>query len=65
VIRLVVLMYPLSLPNVDDLLFERGIDLCHENRALLVEQFRLDVRRRYSPPARQPDPGFQPLAGAR
>jgi putative transposase len=22
--------YPLSLRNVEDLLFERGIDLCHE-----------------------------------
>ena len=33
VIRLVVLMYvrcPLSLRNVEDLLFERGIDSCHE-----------------------------------
>ena len=33
VIRLVVLMYvclPLSLRTVEDLLFERGIDLCHE-----------------------------------
>lgn len=33
VIRLVVMMYvrfPLSLRNVDDLLFERGIDICHE-----------------------------------
>ncbi len=33
VIRLVVLMYvrfPLSLRNVEDLLFERGIDICHE-----------------------------------
>lgn len=33
VIRLVGLMYvrfPLSLRNVEDLLFERGIDLCHE-----------------------------------
>ena len=32
VIRLVVLMYvrlPKSLRNVDDLLFERDIDLCH------------------------------------
>ena len=32
-IRLVVLMYvrfPLSLRNVEDLLFERGIDVCHE-----------------------------------
>jgi putative transposase len=33
VIRLVVMMYvryPLSLWNVEDLLFERGIDICHE-----------------------------------
>lgn len=33
VIRLVVVMYvrfPLSLRNVEDLLFERGFDLCHE-----------------------------------
>ena len=33
VIQLVVMMhvrFPLSLRNVEDLLFERGIDLCHE-----------------------------------
>ena len=33
IIRLVVLMYvrfPLSLRNVEDLLFERGVDVCHE-----------------------------------
>jgi putative transposase len=33
VIRLVVLKYvrfPLSLRNVEDRLFERGIDICHE-----------------------------------
>jgi len=33
-IRLVVMMYvrfPLSLRNVEDLLFERGIDICHES----------------------------------
>ena len=33
IIRLVVMMYvkyPLSLRNVEDLLHERGIDLCHE-----------------------------------
>ena len=33
VIRLVVMMYvrfPLSLRNVEDLLFERGIEICHE-----------------------------------
>ena len=33
VIRLVVMMYlryPLSPRNVEDLLFERGMDICHE-----------------------------------
>ena len=33
VIRMVMLLYirlPLSLRNVEDLLFERGIDVCHE-----------------------------------
>jgi len=33
IIRLTVMMYiryPLSLRQVDDLLFERGIDICHE-----------------------------------
>ena len=33
IIRLVVMMYakyPLSLRNVEDLLHERGIDVCHE-----------------------------------
>jgi putative transposase len=33
VIRLVVMMYvryPLSLRNIEDLLFEGGIDICHE-----------------------------------
>ena len=37
VIRLVVLMYvrfPLSVQNVEDLLFERGIDICHETARL-------------------------------
>src|ERR1019366_4738000 len=52
VIRLVVLMYvryPLSLRNVEDLLFERGIDICHEtvrfwwNR--LGPMFSADIRR--------------------
>ena len=39
VIRLVVMMYvryPLSLRNVEDLLFERGVDICHET----VRRFR-------------------------
>ena len=47
VIRLVVMMYvkyPLSLRNVEDLLFERGIDICHET-VRLVEPVRPDVRR--------------------
>jgi len=42
VIRLVVLVYvrfPLSLRNVDDLLFERGIDLCHETVRLWWNRF--------------------------
>jgi putative transposase len=37
VIRLVVMMYirfPLSLRNVEDLLFERDIDICHETGRL-------------------------------
>ena len=36
VIRLVVMMYiryPLSLRQVEDILFERGIDICHETQA--------------------------------
>ena len=39
VIRLVVMMYvryPLSLRNVEDLLLERGIDICHETVRLSV-----------------------------
>ncbi|MEO7383387.1 MAG: IS6 family transposase [Novosphingobium sp.] len=52
VIRLVVMMYvrfPLSLWNVEDLLFERGIDICHEtvrhwwNR--FGPMFAADIRR--------------------
>jgi putative transposase len=42
VIRLVVLMYvryPLSLRNVEDLLFERGIDICHETVRLWCNRF--------------------------
>ena len=41
-IRLVVMMdvkYPLSLPNVEDLLFERGIDICHETVRLWWNRF--------------------------
>ncbi len=35
IIRLAVMMYvkyPLSLRNVEDLLYERGLDICHENK---------------------------------
>src|SRR3990172_8202663 len=42
VIWLVVMMYirfPLSLRNVEDLLFERGIDLCHETVRLWWNRF--------------------------
>jgi putative transposase len=42
VIRLVVMMYvkyPLSLGNVEDLLHERGIDICHETVRLWVDRF--------------------------
>jgi len=53
VIRLAVLMYvrfPLSLRNVEDLLFERGIDLCHETVRLWWNWFgpifAAEVRRR-------------------
>ncbi len=48
VIRLAVMMYiryPLSLRQVEDLLFERGIDICHETVRLLVEPVWSDVRR--------------------
>ena len=41
-IRLVVMMYvkyPLSLRNVEDLLFERGIDLCHETVRMWWNRF--------------------------
>ena len=42
VIRRVVMMYvkyPLSLRNVEDLLFERGIDLCHETVRMWWNRF--------------------------
>jgi putative transposase len=41
VIRLVMLYvrYPLSLRNVEDLLFERGIDICHETMRLWWSRF--------------------------
>ena len=42
VIRLAVMLYvryPLSLRNVEDLLFERGIDICHETVRLWWNRF--------------------------
>ena len=53
VIRLVVMMYvryPLSLRNVEDLLFERGIDICHETVRLWCNRvgpmFAAEIRRK-------------------
>jgi len=31
--------YPLSLRNIEDLLFERGIDICHETARLWWNRF--------------------------
>ena len=52
IIRLAVLLYvrfPLSLRNVEDLLFERGIDVCHETVRLWWSRFgplfAADIRR--------------------
>ena len=50
IIRLVVMMYvrfPLSLRNVEDLLFERGIDLCHETVRLWRNRFGLVLTSHY------------------
>ena len=56
VIRLVVMLYvrfPLSLRNVEDLLFERGIDICHETVRLWWNRFgpmfAADIRRQRVP----------------
>ena len=53
VIRLVVMMYvryPLSLRNVEDLLFERGIDICHKTVRLwwtrFWPKFAAEIRRK-------------------
>ena len=42
IIQLAVMMYvrfPLSLRNIEDLLHERGIDICHESVRLWVDRF--------------------------
>jgi transposase-like protein len=47
VIRPTVMMYvrwPLSLRQVEDMLFERGIDIDQDHFAVLVESVRSDVR---------------------
>ena len=53
IIRLVVMMYvkfPLTLRNVEDLLHERGIDLCHETMRFWWNRFwpifAADIRRK-------------------
>ena len=60
VIRLVVMMYvkyPLSLRNVEDLLFERGIDVCHETVRLWWNRFGpmfvAEIKRKRSSALRQ------------
>ena len=52
VIRLAVMMYvryPLSLRQVEDLLFERGIDVCHETVRFWWNRFGPEIRRRVDP----------------
>ena len=55
IIRLAVLMYvrfSLSLRNVEDMLFERGIDLCHKTVRLWWNRFgplfTADIRRQHA-----------------
>ena len=64
VIRLVVMMYvrfPLSLRNVEDLLFERGIDICHETVRHWWNRFGPDIRGRHPPEEDQPNARVSPL----
>lgn len=60
IIQLAVMMYvrfPLSLRNVEDLLHERGIDVCHESVRLWVDRFGAHfartIRKRRSEAMRQ------------
>lgn len=64
-IRLVVMLYvrfPLSLRNAEDLLFERGMDICHETVRLWWNRsgpiFAADFRRQ----AGKPDARLSPMA---
>ena len=62
VIRLVVMMYvryPLSLRNVEDLLAQRGIDICHETVRLWWEPVWADVRGRDPQEAGRRDAGLE------
>ena len=65
VIRLAVLMYvkyPLSLRNVEDLLHERGVDICHETVRYWWNRFGpLAVRKRRS--HTKPTDRFPPTTG--
>jgi hypothetical protein len=73
VIRLVVMMYvrfPLSLRNIEDLLFERGIDICHEAARLWWNRFGPMFAADIRAPAGQPDArvqavGLEPGRGIR
>ena len=63
IIQLAVMMYlrfPLSLRNVEDLLHERGIDVCHESVRLWVDRFgpifARQIRRRRASFMRQVPP---------
>ena len=60
VIRLVLMMYvrfPLSLRNVEDLLFERGIDLCHEKVRMWWNRFTTFARMFVTPAHRSEKSG--------
>jgi len=54
--------FPLSLRNVEDLLFERGIDICHETVRTWWNEVRPALRRRHPPPAVLAHAGLAPLA---
>ncbi|GLQ24245.1 hypothetical protein GCM10007853_21190 [Algimonas ampicilliniresistens] len=48
IIQLAVMMYvrfPLSLRNVEDLLHERGVDICHESIRILGRSVRTNFRK--------------------
>jgi putative transposase len=59
VIRFAVLMYiryPLSLRQVEDLLFERGIDICHETVRFWWKRITQYLPRQPSTPQLKPTP---------